>query len=101
MPIIDLALAAISSVLLYGFYKVVCQILHPYFSSLRDIPGPKSSSFIYGHIKELRGLEESSILDKWIKQYGKVMKINLLLGVRTPYTGLDDAEDGPDFRERP
>lgn len=82
MPIINLAFAAISSVFLYGLYKVICQLLRPYFSSLRDIPGPKSSSFIYGHVKELRGLEESTILDKWIKQYGKVMKINLLLGVR-------------------
>lgn len=82
MSIIKLAFAAISSFFLYGFYKAVCQLLRPYFSSLRDIPGPKSSSFIYGHVKELRGLEESTILDNWIKQYGKVIKIKQFLGVR-------------------
>lgn len=82
MPIVKLSLAAISSILLYVLYKVIYQLLRLYFSSLRDIPGPKSSSFIYGHVKELRGIEDSTLLDKWIEQYGKVMKIKLFLGVR-------------------
>lgn len=82
MPIIKLTLAATASLLLYGLYKVASRLLHPYFSSLKHLPGPDSSSFIYGNVKELRDIEKSTLFEDWTRKYGKVMKIHLLFGVR-------------------
>lgn len=83
MPTIYVAFTAIAGTLLYGIYKAIYQLLRPYFSSLRDIPGPKSNSLIYGHVRELRGIEDPTLLHKWVEQYGKVVKIRMFAGVRS------------------
>lgn len=82
MPDLDLAFAATFGFLFYGLCKLIRQLLHLYFSALRDIPGPKSNSFIFGHSKEVQGIEDSTLLHEWIEQYGKIIKIKLFLGVR-------------------
>lgn len=82
MPDFNIAFAATFGFLFYGLCKLIHQILRLYFSALRDIPGPKSNSFIFGHSQEVQGIEGSTLLHDWIGQYGKIIKIKLFLGVR-------------------
>lgn len=82
MPDVNLAFAATFCFLFYGLCNLIHQILHLYFSALREIPGPKSNSFIFGHSQEVQGIEGSTLLHDWIGQYGKIIKIKLFLGVR-------------------
>lgn len=79
---IQVAFAATFGFLFFGLCKLIYQILRLYFSALRDIPGPKSNSFIFGHSQEVQGIEGLTLLHDWIGQYGKIIKIKLFLGVR-------------------
>ena len=42
-----------ATLVVYGVYRVVKFIYGELTSPLRDFPGPKSSSFIYGNFKEI------------------------------------------------
>lgn len=88
MPVVNLAFAATFGLLFYGLCKLIRQLLRLYFSALQDIPGPKSNSFIFGHAKEVQGIEESTLLHEWVGQYGKIIKIKLFLGVRLSLLGM-------------
>lgn len=54
MVILRLLIAAGTTVFFYGVYKLGCQLLGPYFSPLRDLPGPKSESFMWGNLGEMQ-----------------------------------------------
>lgn len=100
MAILRLFLAAGTTVALYGAYKLGVQLLAPYFSPLRDLPGPKSKSFIWGNLGEIRKAENSKLHEEWIEKYGKVIKYKGFFNVscivpssvkfeRTPLISLD------------
>lgn len=74
MAILRLLLAAGTTIVLYGAYKLGIQILTPYFSPLRDLPGPKSKGLVWGNLGEIRKAENSKLHDEWIEKYGKVIK---------------------------
>lgn len=67
-------LAAVS----WSFYRL---FLAPRFGSLHDIPGPPSSSIIYGNldrlIKEEPGVSERA----WAEQYGGAIRFQSVLAV--------------------
>ena len=82
MSILDPTLAVFSAIGIFALYKVARLLLRPYFSPLRDLPGPPRESFIYGHTKEMRiAVSDSGFLSNWFEKYGNVMKISLLIGV--------------------
>lgn len=54
MPqLMRLAGSLAGTLLAYGLYKVIRLIYGELTSPLRDLPGPKSSSWIYGNFKEI------------------------------------------------
>jgi uncharacterized membrane protein YagU involved in acid resistance len=95
-----LLLSVGATLLVYGFSKVVILFLRRLRSPLRDLPGPKSPSWIYGHILEIwnavhihyghslsdtlmRFRQENAILhEKWVEDYGPVLAYDGLFGVR-------------------
>ncbi|KAL5514900.1 hypothetical protein ACEPAG_2216 [Sanghuangporus baumii] len=52
--------------------QLVYRFLRPFFSPLRNLPSPPSTSLIYGNVNEVR--RASPLLEEWYKTYGKVMK---------------------------
>jgi hypothetical protein len=42
-----------ATIVVYGLYRVVKLIYGELTSPLRDLPGPKSSSLLYGNFKEI------------------------------------------------
>ncbi|TFY74216.1 hypothetical protein EWM64_g9797, partial [Hericium alpestre] len=56
-------------------YKLAQRVfINPYLSSLRDIPGPASPSFIWGNMKEIFEAEALVLHEKWLDKYGPVIK---------------------------
>ncbi|KNZ77018.1 Bifunctional P-450/NADPH-P450 reductase [Termitomyces sp. J132] len=58
----------------YGAYKIL-KLMHSQVTSpLRDLPGPKSPSFIYGHMKEIWAAEKGMTHEKWVQEYGPTIQ---------------------------
>ena len=87
MALLRLFLTAGSAVVLYGVYKAVYRISALYFSPIRDLPGPKSKSFVWGNLGEIRKAENSKLHEEWVEKYGKVIKYKGFFNV-SPRTGL-------------
>jgi len=64
--------------------KLVSILIRPYFSNLRDLPGPPGGSWITGHISELNRSEtdRAECHLKWLEEYGHVFVYKSLLNVR-------------------
>ncbi|KAF8162780.1 cytochrome P450 [Crassisporium funariophilum] len=69
------------TLLLYGIYKVFGFIYKEVNSSLRDLPGPTSKSFLYGHFKELWDSENAALQHKWLEDYGDTLQYKGFLGM--------------------
>jgi hypothetical protein len=84
--------------LLYGLYQVVklfyVEITYP----IRDLPGPKNPSIIFGNFKEIKSdvslvavclvpwpidVQELEFWENWVPKYGRMIRFNGLLGVST------------------
>jgi hypothetical protein len=73
--------------------KLAAILLAPYFSNMRDIPGPPGGSWITGHIGELNksDTDRAECHLRWIQQYGHVYVYKSLLNVRlylSLFTGM-------------
>jgi len=75
-----------ATLLAYGLYKVIKLIYGEVTSPLRDLPGPKSSSWIYGNFKEIWEAENSVLHEKWVQQYGPTLRYKGFLGLTRLYT---------------
>ncbi|KAI5118119.1 hypothetical protein M0805_008028 [Coniferiporia weirii] len=80
MTVLKVALAAGATLAAYGAWKAFLHLINPLFSSLRYLPGPKSKSFIFGNLEEIRKADTSELHEKWTEQYGKVMKYKAFFG---------------------
>ena len=81
MALLKLSLAALCTLTVYGLAKAVRWLLRPLSSSLRDLQGPQSSSFIYGNLSEIRKADVLELHETWAHKYGNVMKYKAFFGV--------------------
>ncbi|KAJ8463981.1 hypothetical protein ONZ45_g17392 [Pleurotus djamor] len=77
------ALAALSA---YGSYKLFQLVYSELTSPLRHLPGPKSSSWLYGNFKEIFDAENSVLHEKWVSEYGPTIKYRGMFGITRLYT---------------
>lgn len=91
MAFLRLLLAAGTTVCFYGIYKLGRQLLGPYFSPLRDLPGPKSESFMWGSLGKLQTEEYIKMHEEWVEKYGKVIKYKGFSNVSSPTHFLEVA----------
>ncbi|KAL4261304.1 Cytochrome P450 superfamily protein [Pleurotus pulmonarius] len=78
--------SALSALGAYGVYKLFKFVYGEFTSSLRYLPGPKSSSWIYGNFREIFDAENSVLHEQWVKEYGPTIKYRGLFGVTRLYT---------------
>ncbi|EED81112.1 predicted protein [Postia placenta Mad-698-R] len=52
-------------------------LLLPYTSSLRNLPGPPASNWLFGSINDLRASENFMLHDAWLEKYGPTLKFNI------------------------
>jgi hypothetical protein len=76
------------TVLLLSSYDILQKLLHPYFSPLRRIKGPKNDNFLFGHAKEAdQTIPRGSWHKQLLEQYGHVIVYKFLLNV-SPFCAL-------------
>ncbi|KAL5478249.1 hypothetical protein ACEPAI_2433 [Sanghuangporus weigelae] len=80
MALLKFSLAALCTLAVYGFAKLVRRVLRPLSSPLRSLPGPRSSNFIYGNLSEIRKADVLELHEKWAQEYGNVFKYKAFFG---------------------
>jgi len=66
--------------LLYGLYQVV-KLFYVEIKAcpIRDLPGPKNPSLLFGNFKEIKS-DELEFWENWVPKYGRMIRYNGLLG---------------------
>ncbi|KAL0947682.1 hypothetical protein HGRIS_013770 [Hohenbuehelia grisea] len=86
MAFLKLAASMLATLALYGLYKLARIIYGELTSPLRDMPGPKSSSWFYGNFKEIFKAENSVLHEQWVDTYGSTLKYKGLFNLNRLYT---------------
>jgi hypothetical protein len=74
---------AIAALLSVAILKLLTTYIRPYFSELRQLPGPPGGSWITGHVADLNRsqTDRAECILEWSKQYGHVFAYKSLLNV--------------------
>ncbi|KAJ7494429.1 cytochrome P450 [Mycena galericulata] len=69
--------------ILYEALKIVYEELN---SPLRHLPGPKSTHWFYGNMRDIWRAENSVLHEQWVQEHGPTLKYKALLGMTRLYT---------------
>ncbi|KAJ6551196.1 cytochrome P450 [Mycena capillaripes] len=83
---LKLLVSVAGSLVAYALYQVFKVVYRELTSPLRHLPGPKSSSFLYGNFREIWQTEGSALQAQWIHKYGTTLKYSGFLGLSRLYT---------------
>ncbi|KAF8894813.1 cytochrome P450 [Infundibulicybe gibba] len=75
-----------ATILIYGLGQLCALAYRELVSPLKNLPGPKSKSIIYGHFKEIWEVENSALNEKWVEEYGNTIQYKGLFGMRRLFT---------------
>ncbi|KAJ7494216.1 cytochrome P450 [Mycena galericulata] len=64
----------------YVLYKILKAFYGQRTSPLRTLPGPKSSHWFHGNMRELRDDEDLGLQEGWVQKYGRTLKFHQFLG---------------------
>ncbi|KAJ7857550.1 cytochrome P450 [Mycena leptocephala] len=84
--LLKLLISVLGSLGAYTLYQVFQLVFREFNSSLRHLPGPKSTHFFYGNVKDLRKTEKSLLYEQWVQEYGSTLRYNGLFGLTRLYT---------------
>ncbi|KAF8162807.1 cytochrome P450 [Crassisporium funariophilum] len=70
----------------YWVYKVILFAYSEWTSPLHALPGPASSSFIFGNLKDIWKAENSVLHEKWIAEYGSTITYKGFFGMNRLFT---------------
>ncbi|EED77437.1 predicted protein [Postia placenta Mad-698-R] len=68
---------ASAAILAWIGWKIGRILLLPYTSSLRNLPGPPASNWLFGSINDLRASEDFVLHDAWLEKYGPTLKFSI------------------------
>ena len=82
---------SIGQVVLYSFLGVLGSLLwklrpfyiRPFTSQIRNLPGPRMKSLLWGNMKEIIDEDNSVPQERWVAEYGPTIMYRGFLGVRT------------------
>ncbi|KZT74142.1 cytochrome P450 [Daedalea quercina L-15889] len=74
MSVSSVLLPFAGAILLYTLWRAVPRYIDWYNSSLRDMPGPRNSSWLYGNLVDLRSEEPGVMVQRWAERYGHIFK---------------------------
>ncbi|KAG6836608.1 hypothetical protein H0H93_006158 [Arthromyces matolae] len=69
-----------------GVYKCLRLLYSELTSPLRDLPGPKNASWIYGNSKEIWKEDAAVPQEKWVDQYGPAIKYYAFFSTKRLFT---------------
>ncbi|KAJ7778746.1 cytochrome P450 [Mycena maculata] len=78
----------VGSLAAYALYKILKVVYQELNSPLRHLPGPKSSHFFYGNLKDIWKAESDNVLlqQQWVQQYGPTLKYHGFFGMTRLHT---------------
>ncbi|KAE9401805.1 cytochrome P450 [Gymnopus androsaceus JB14] len=74
------------SLVVYGSISLVRLLYGEYTSTLRNLPGPPSPSWLFGNFKQIQETENNIFHEKWVREYGPTMRYKFLLSTSRLYT---------------
>ncbi|KZT69443.1 cytochrome P450 [Daedalea quercina L-15889] len=85
---IDFDLLSSIGIALLGFilWKIANILLAPFWSTLRDLPGPPSPSLIYGNLFDIQKADDAVLHEAWTEKYGPTITYKGWLNSHKPYT---------------
>ncbi|KAF9234847.1 cytochrome P450 [Melanogaster broomeanus] len=86
IPIGKLLLSAFVSVAAFGLWKLIRLVYHEVTSPLRHLPGPKGTSWIYGHLCDIFKGENCALHEEWVKEYGNTLKLKGIFSTNWLFT---------------
>ncbi|KAK7028306.1 cytochrome P450 [Favolaschia claudopus] len=86
MPLNRLVFSVLGSLGVYALYKILKLIQQEYTSDVRLLPGPKSTHWLFGNLKEIFNSESNVLQEQWIQQYGSTIKYKVFLWETRLYT---------------
>ena len=66
----------------YLFYGILVLVIRQSRSPLRRLPGPKSTSWFLGNLKELHDSENNYLIERWVNEHGGTFVYRGFCGVR-------------------
>ncbi|GAA5969353.1 hypothetical protein JCM8115_003109 [Rhodotorula mucilaginosa] len=79
-PISFALLSAIGTWIGYVAYILLYTLLHPHLSNLREVPGPKRESFLWGSLPTILEAEPGRPGVKWMDEFGSVVRYTGFFG---------------------
>ncbi|KAJ7441924.1 cytochrome P450 [Mycena galericulata] len=73
----------ISAYVLYQIFKVIYAELT---SPFRNLPGPKSTHWFFGNLKEIGADQNGGLVERRVREYGQTMKYHSFFGFSRLYT---------------
>ncbi|KAJ7698384.1 cytochrome P450 [Mycena rosella] len=64
----------------YALYEILKAVYEELTSPVRSLPGPRSSHWFYGNLKEIFEDEDSGLEEHWLEKYGRTMKFHRFFG---------------------
>ncbi|KAF9236872.1 cytochrome P450 [Melanogaster broomeanus] len=79
-------LSAFASVAAFGLWKLFWLVYHELTSPLRHLPGPKATSWVYGHLGDMFKSDNSAPHEEWVKEYGNTLRLKALFSTNWLFT---------------
>ncbi|KAF7359134.1 hypothetical protein MSAN_01255000 [Mycena sanguinolenta] len=71
---LKLFFSAAGSLGAYALYQIFKLVYREFNSPLKSLPGPKSTHFFYGNLKDISNAENSVLHEQWVREYGSTLK---------------------------
>ncbi|KAF8147753.1 cytochrome P450 [Mycena galopus ATCC 62051] len=78
--LLKLLISISGSLGVYGLYELLKVVYGELRSPIRLLPGPKSTHWFYGNLREIFKAENSVLHEKWVEEYGPTIKYKIFLG---------------------
>jgi hypothetical protein len=85
MAIVNL-LSASGLLLAFGLYRLARLIVTELNSPIRQLPGPKSNSLVFGNFKQLWAPNNIVLWESWVSEFGRTFRFNGFFGITRFYT---------------
>ncbi|KAJ7063670.1 cytochrome P450 [Mycena amicta] len=82
----QLAVSVGGSLGAYVLYHVLRLLYSEYRSPLRHLPGPKSTHWLFGNIRDIWKAENSVLHEQWVREHGDTIKYKGFFGMTRLYT---------------
>ncbi|KAJ6510544.1 cytochrome P450 [Mycena sanguinolenta] len=70
----------------YGLYELFKIVYGELTSPIRRLPGPKSTHWFYGNMRDIFKAENSVLHEQWVQEYGPTIKYKVFFGMTRLYT---------------